>query len=306
MLPPPVGAGRSLSCSPPSAPQNWHLQLLPKVLGLIFFFLIPTKIFSPQKRFLTQLLDGNLWANYLGSSGRCFYQVTTQGFCLQVANPIAREQVGFGASTGAPVRAGVCWSSVVGWGGGVLDSVSKLQRGELQDMAEILEMQLCLWAQKCLCNRGNSDRSAEIFNGLCLSSFPSRKEREQCCFTDKKRVLAFCWYCCHSANTPLELADLLQRAAKRGFFFQAGNAHIVGEVMLPGARQGMLAAAERLQHTGMKDVVLWLCQGPGCSMCAGAVFCIRIYCLSTFFPLIKSILSLMALYWSLSHYCPVG
>lgn len=49
---------------------------------------------------------------------------------------------GVWAPTGAPGRAGVLWSSVVGWGGGVLDSVSKLQRGELQAVAEILEMQL--------------------------------------------------------------------------------------------------------------------------------------------------------------------
>lgn len=68
--------------------------------------------------------------------------VTTQDFCLQVASPTAREQVGFGLPLEPPGRAGVLWSSVVGWGGGVLDSVSKLQRGELQAVAEILEMQL--------------------------------------------------------------------------------------------------------------------------------------------------------------------
>lgn len=57
------------------------------------------------------------------------------------------------------------------------------------------------------------------------------------------------------SNTPPELAGLLQEAAKRSFFSQPGNAHGVGEVRLPGAQQGMLAAAERLQHEGMKDMV---------------------------------------------------
>lgn len=57
--------------------------------------------------------------------------------------------------------------------------------------------------------------------------------------------------------------------------------------MLAGARQGILAAAGRLQHPGMKDMVFWLCQGPGCSTCAGAVFCISIYCLSALFPLLR-------------------
>lgn len=66
--------------------------------------------------------------------------------------------------------------------------------------------------------------------------------------------------------------------------------------MLPGALQGILTAAEGLQHAGLKDVVLRLCHGSGCSVCAGAVFCISVYCLRAFFSLIKNILSFMALY----------
>lgn len=61
--------------------------------------------------------------------------------------------------------------------------------------------------------------------------------------------------------------------------------------MLPGARQGVLAAAERLQHTGMKDVVLWVCQGPGCSYVLEQNLLFESFC-----SLIKDILSLMALY----------
>lgn len=73
------------------------------------------------------------------------------------------------------------------------------------------------------------------------------------------------------------------RRLQKGIFSSSLVMHMLWE-MLPGARQGMLAAAERLQSIGMKDVVSWLCQGPGCSRCAGAVFCVRIYCLSAFFP----------------------
>lgn len=154
---------------------------------------------------------------------------------------------------------------------------------------------LKFWRCSCTFEHINVDATGETLIGVqkylmifVYHPFPAERKGSSVVSQIKSKLLLFV----DVAVTQQILHQSWCRRLQKGAF----SSSLVLEVMFPGARQGMLAAAERLQHNGMKGVVLRLCQGRGCSVCAGAVFCIRVYCLSAFFLLIKGILSPMAFY----------
>lgn len=116
-----------------------------------FFFLL---FFLPQRK---------LQASCLGNSDRCFLPSRCELTPI-AAVPIAGEYVGLGAPAIAHLRG----REECRW---AAERERWAVHPNFKEKRPRLEMQLHVWVQKRLCSRGNFDRSAEIFNGLCLSSF---------------------------------------------------------------------------------------------------------------------------------------
>jgi len=205
-----------------------------------------------------------------------------------VAIPMARGASGAWAPAAACLQGpGACWGRADGLGrGSAVQLIWTLKRKTPGPDWRCSDT----FGHRDVYGEGNLNRKVEVFNDLCLSSFSLKakkkaagRSRSSIVSQLEVKVLLFVVNIAVTQQTlPWSWLTCCRRLQK-WLFVPIWQSWERGCCQLPGREALLQPRACNTSANGPKDTASWLCQGPGRSTCAGAVFCIWLLLKCLFF-----------------------